>query len=309
MPVGISPDAVAFPAAVKAIVVHEAGGPELLRYEDAPDPRPGDGEVLVRLEASGVNHYDLTQRATATTFPLIPGLDGAGTRDDTGERVLVTGAPGTYAELVAVPEDNVWAIPDAVDAATAAALGVPYRTAWWSIIELGGLKEGETLLVQSGSSATGQASADIGKALGAKVFATTRPEKLDRLRGLGVEALAYDDPRVEELGADVVFDPVGADTFGRSVAALAQDGRLVTPGAVGDPNVSINLWALIGKRARIIGIGSAPASRESVERLIGMAAEGKLSPAIDRELPLEQAAEAHRAVEARETFGKVVLRP
>lgn len=293
-----------------AAVIHETGGPEVLRYEEVPDPQPGDGKVLVRLEAAGVNHYDLNRRAgAATEFPAILGADGAGRREDSGDRVLVTSAPGTYAELVAVPAEHVYAIPDALGAAEAAALGVPYRTAWWSIVELAGLKEGDTLLVQAGSSATGQASVDIGRALGAVVYATTSSGKLDRIRGLGAEPLEYGDPRIRELGADVVFDPVGADTLSDSVEALATEGTLVTPGALGSPMVSFNIWTLVGRKARIQGIGSAPAPRETIERLISLAAEGKLRPVIDRELPLEQAADAHRAIEARETFGKVILRP
>ena len=296
---------------MKAAVVHEPGGPEVLRYEDVPDPEPGEGEVLVRVTAIGVNHYDLNQRSGGMgSPPPILGGDAAGTRVDTGERVLVTGGGGgAYAELMAVPEDRLWPIPDGIDDAAAVALAVPYRTAWWSIVELGELKEGDTLLVQAGSSATGQACVDIGRALGAKVYATASESKLDRLRELGAEALAYDDPAVTEIGADVAFDPVGGETFSRSVDALGQDGRLVTPGAVGNPIVSFNLWALEGKRGRIIGIGSAPAPRETVAKLLEMAARGELHPVIDRELPLAEAAEAHRAIEARETFGKVVLRP
>src|SRR5207247_2038937 len=113
--VEISAAGATFPPHVKAVVVHEAGGPDVLSYEDAPDPEPADGQVLVRLAASGVNHYDLAQRASATSFPFVPGVDGAGTRADTGERVLVTGAPGTYAELVAAREASVWPIPDALE--------------------------------------------------------------------------------------------------------------------------------------------------------------------------------------------------
>ena len=296
---------------MRAVVLHETGGPEVLRLEEVGDPVPADGEVLVALEAVGVNHYDLNRRSGGVTeFPAILGGDGAGRRVDTGERVLVTRAAGTYAELVAVGDDKVFALPDAVDAVTAAAIGVPYTTAWWSIVELGGLNEGDTLLVQGASSATGQAAADIGRALGATVYATSSAAKVDRVRELGVaDAFAYGDERVRSLEAKVVFDPVGAETFADSVEALAREGVLVTPGAVGDPTVSFNLWSLLGKRARIQGIGSAPAPRETVERLIGLAADGKLRPAIDRELPLERAADAHRAIEARETFGKVILRP
>ncbi len=294
---------------MRAVVLHQTGGPEVLGLEQVADPESG-GEVVVRIEAAGVNHYDLNQRAgAASSLPLILGVDAAGQRTDTGARVLVTGAPGCYAELVAAAEESVWPIPDSLDAAAAAAIGVPYRTAWWAIVEIAGLERGDTLLVQAGSSATGQACIDIGRALGARVYATASGAKLDRLRDLGAEALSYDDPQLAEVAADVVFDPVGADTFSRSVEALAPDGRLVTPGAIGNPQVSFNLWTLLGKRGRIIGIGSAPAQRETIERLIELAGRGELRPVIDRELPLEQAAEAHRAVEARETFGKVILRP
>jgi NADPH:quinone reductase len=295
---------------VKAVLLHETGGPEALRYEDAPDPEPREGEVLVRIEAAGVNHIDLTWRAGGPpSLPAILGVDGAGTRADTGERVLVTGSRGTYAELIAAKEENTFPIPDALDAAHAAALGVPYKTAWWSVVDLAGLKEGHTLLVQGVSTATGMASADIGRMLGAKVFGTTRAEKLDKVRELGIEALEYGDPRVRQLDANVVFDPIGAETFADSVEALGREGTLVTPGTVGGSRVSFNVWTLLGRKARIQGIGAAQASRQTMDVLIGMAASGKLQPRIDRKLPLEQAAEAHRAIEARETFGKVILRP
>ena len=293
-----------------AVVIHETGGPEVLRYEEVPDPEPGEGETLVRIEAAGVNHYDLTVRAAmASEFPLILGKDGAGHREDTGERVLVTGADGTYAELVAVGEDKIWSIPDSVSASTAAALGVPYTTAWYALVDLGELDRGDTLLVQAGSSATGQASIDIGRSLGAKVYATASESKLARLAELGAEPLAYGDPKLAELEADVVFDPVGGEVFASSVEALGREGRLITPGAVDNPQVSFNLWSLIGKAGRIQGLGSAHVERETLEQMIEMTAKGELSPVIGRELPLEQAAEAHRAIEARETFGKVILKP
>lgn len=297
---------------MRAIVIRAAGGPEVLRLEDVPDPEPGEGQVLVRVEAAAVNHFDITQRrdpaATGASPPFTPGVDAAGTRVDTGERVLVTGAPGAYAELLAAPAANVRPIPDSLDSARAAALGVAYKTAWASLAD-GGLQRGDTLLVQAGSSGTGQAAIDIGRHLGATVFATASAPKLDRLRELGAEPLAYDDERIAQLGAAVVFDPVGGAVFERSLAALAPGGRLVTPGAVDNPLVSLNLWLVIGKRARIIGTGSASVTTEQLDHLIELAGAGELNPVIDRELPLAQAAEAHRLIEARETFGKIVLRP
>jgi NADPH2:quinone reductase len=294
---------------VRAVVLHETGPPEVLRVEEVPAPTPADGEVLIRVEAAGINHYDVNQRAGgAKVLPTILGSDAAGTTPD-GARVLATGARGAYAELCVARRDRVFARPESVSASVGAAIGVPYRTAWRALVEVGGLERGERLLVQAASSATGQACVDLGRALGAEVFATAGAAKLERVRELGAEAFSYDDARIEELAADVVFDPVGGSTFERSVAALAPDGRLVSPGAVGGARVSFDVWTLVSKRGRILGIGSAPIVGETIEKLVALAAEGAVRPAIDREVPLEQAAEAHRAIEARETFGKVILRP
>jgi NADPH:quinone reductase-like Zn-dependent oxidoreductase len=295
-----------------AIVVREGGGPEVLRLEDVPDPEAAEGRVVVRIEAAAVNHFDVTQRrnpaATGTSLPYTPGLDGAGTRVDTGERVLVTGAPGTYAELMVAPADKIFPIPDALDATRAAALGVAYKTAWAALAD-GGLQRGDTLLVQAGSSGTGQAAVDIGRHLGATVYATASAPKHERLSALGAEPLAYDDPRLQELAAAVVYDPVGGTGFELSIAALAPGGRVVVPGALDDGVVSLNLWSLVGKRSGVLGTGAARTSPEEFARLIEAAGRGELSPAIDRELPLADAAAAHRAIEHREVFGKVVLRP
>lgn len=294
---------------MRAIVVRETGGPEVLRLEETAQPEPGEDEVLVRVQAAGVNHYDLNQRAGgARKLPWIPGSDAGGTLED-GTRVLVSSGRGCYAEIAVAKRANVWPIPDSLSAETAAALGVPYRTAWWAVVDLGELRKESRLLVQGGSSGTGQAAIQIGRALGATVFATAGESKRERLRDLGAEPLAYDDDRLAGLEADVVFDPVAGEGFARSIDALAAGGRLVTPGAVASPNVAFNVWALIGKGARIIGTGSAPAARETLDRIVALAADGTLAPVVDRVLPLAEAAEAHRLIEARETFGKVVLVP
>jgi NADPH:quinone reductase-like Zn-dependent oxidoreductase len=254
----------------------------------------------------------VNQRAGgASSLPLVVSSigDAAGTRADTGEPVAVTAAKGSYAELTTARAENVFPLADSVDAATAAAFPVPYKAAWWSVVGRAELTSGETLLVQGGASSSGQATIDIGRSLGATVYATASERKHDRLKELGAEPLSYDDPRVAELEANVVFDPLGARTFGRSVEALARDGRLVTPGAVGDPNVSVNVWALVGKRARIEGIAGQAAPREVLSRLLEMLARGELHPWVEKELPLEQATEAHRLIEAGEVVGRVVLVP
>ena len=298
---------------MRAIVVHDAGGPEVLRLEEVDDPAAGNGQVLVRVEATAVNHFDITQRMapemTGASPPFTPGIDAAGTRVDTGERVLVTGAPGTYAELLAADPANVRPIPDSLDFERAAGLGVAYKTAWACLADAE-LKAGEKLLVQAGSSGTGQAAIDIGRHLGSEVYATAGASKHDRLRELGAEPLAYDDEGIAELQADVVFDPVLGKGIDQSLSALAPGGRLVTCGALDDPVCSINMWTVVGKRLRIIGSGGASVTPEQLDHLIELVAKGELrGPVVDRKLPLAQAAEAHRLIEERQTFGKVVLKP
>jgi NADPH:quinone reductase-like Zn-dependent oxidoreductase len=297
---------------MRAVVIHETGGPEVLRIEEVPEPEPGEGEVLVRVEAAGVNRFDLNQRAGgATKLPLVMSSVGvaAGERVETGERVVATAAKGNYAELTVTRDQSVSALPDGVDASVAAAFATPYRTAWWGLVGRAGLVEGESLLVHGGASSTGQAAIDIGRWLGATVYAAASAQKHGRVRELGAEPLAYDDPRLSELGADVVFDPLGARTFGRSVEALGAGGRIVTPGAVGDPEVSFSVWALVGKHATVEGIRAQDAPPDTIGRLLELLARGELHPWVERELPLEQAAEAHRLIESDEVVGRVVLRP
>jgi NADPH:quinone reductase-like Zn-dependent oxidoreductase len=297
---------------VRAAVIHETGPPEVIRIEDVPEPEPGEGELLVRVEAVGVTRFDVNQRSGgASSFPLVLGNpgDAAGTRVDTGERVVLASGKGTYAELTVAAEGTVVPLPDSVETVVAAALPTPYRTAWWGVVGRGELASGQTLFVQGGTSATGQAAIDIGRWLGATVFATGSEAKHDRLRELGAEPLAYDDPRVAELEANVVWEPLGARTFAQSVAAVGRDGRVITPGAVGDPTVSFSVWGIVGKRARIEGISGQLAPREAFESLVAALAKGELYPSVERELPLEEAAEAHRLVEAGEVVGRMILRP
>jgi NADPH:quinone reductase-like Zn-dependent oxidoreductase len=297
---------------MRAVVIHETGGPEVLSIEEIPAPEAREGEVLIRVEAVGVNRFDVNQRAGgASSFPLVLSSfgDAAGVRDDTDERVLATSTSGTYAELVAAREENVSPLPSGVEPTVAAALPTPYRVAWWGLVGVGELRQGETLLVQGGASSTGQAAIDIGKSLGARVYATASQQQHGRLEELGAEALAYEDPKLTELGASVVFDPLGARTFERSLEAAAREGRIVTPGAVGDPKVTFNIGTLVAKRLRVEGIAGQAAPPETVGRLLEMVASGELHPWVEKELPLERAAEAHRLIESGEIVGRVVLVP
>ena len=164
--------------------------------------------------------------------------------------------------------------------------------------------------MQAGSSGTGQAAIDIGRYLGATVYATASPAKHDHIREVGAEPLAYDDEKIAELEAAVVFDPVLGAAFERSLGALAPTGRLVTCGALDSPMVSVNMWTVVGKRLRIIGSGAGSVTPEQLDRIIGLVGDGTLNgPVVDRELPLADAAEAHRLIEERQTFGKLVLVP
>ena len=296
---------------MRAAVIHETGGPEVIRIEDIADPEPAAGQVLVRVEAVGINRFDVNQRkGGASSFPLVLGNpgDAAGTRADTGERVVVAGAKGAYAELTVADAAGVFPLPDGLDTMAAASMATPYRTAWWGVVGRGELAEGQRLFVQGGSSATGQAAIDIGRSLGAEVYATASESKQHRLRDLGAESLAYDDPRIAELNADVVWEPLGARTFESSVSALGRDGRLITPGAVGDPTVSFSVWGIVGKRARIEGIAGQLTPREAFVGLLEQAARGRLNPWVEQKLPLEMAAEAHRLIESGQAVGRVVLR-
>lgn len=283
----------------------------MIRIDDVPEPTAEDGQVLVRVEAAGVNRFDVNQRkGGASSFPLVLGNpgDAAGTRLDNGERVVLASGKGTYAELTVAAEENVFALPEGIDSGVAASLPTPYRVAWQGVVGRGELAAGKTLLVQGGASSTGQAAIDIGRSLGASVYATASDDKHDRIRELGAEPLAYDDPRVSELEADVVWEPLGARTFERSVAALGRGGRVVTPGAVGEPTISFSVWALVGKQGGIEGIAGQAAPREAVAELLAALARGDLHPWVERELPLDQAAEAHRLIEAGEVTGRVILR-
>jgi NADPH:quinone reductase-like Zn-dependent oxidoreductase len=297
---------------MRAVVIHETGGPDVLRVEDVPEPVADEGEVLVRIEAAGVNRFDLNQRAGgASKLPVVLSSigDAAGTRADTGERVVVTAARGSYAELTTVRTENVFPLPEGVDDAVAAAFPTPYKAAWWAIVGRAELEQGETLLVQGGASSTGQAAIDIGSSLGATVYATADEQKHDRLRELGAQPLRYDAPPIGDLSADVVFDPLGERTFARSLEALGRGGCVVTPGAVGNSAVSLDVWTLVGKRARVEGIAGQDAPRAALAHLLEMLAGGELHPWVEREFPLEEAAEAHRLIEAGEVVGRVVLRP
>jgi NADPH:quinone reductase-like Zn-dependent oxidoreductase len=313
---------------MKAIRIHEDGGPDVLRYEDAPDPTPADGEVVVRLRAAALNRIDLWVRKGQPSVPKprILGSDGAGERVDTGERVVINpgladGAhivgehmDGTDAELIAIPAEYVHPIPDGMSFEEAAAFPLVFETAYRMLVTRAALQEGEWVLVWGIGGGVATASLAIAKALGARVIVTSSSDdKLDRARDLGADAVVNhggDDVAgaIKEAtrgGPDVVVEHVGAATWKTSLAVVKPAGRVVVCGATSGPNPPAQLHRIWWKQLSILG--STMGTREDFAGVYELVASGRARPVIDRLFPLREARAAHERLEAGEQFGKIVL--
>jgi NADPH:quinone reductase-like Zn-dependent oxidoreductase len=316
---------------MKAIRIHEDGGPEVLRYEDAPDPEPGPGEVLVRLRAASLNHLDLWIRKGLPSVPKprILGADGAGTREDTGERVvlnpglehgdriLVIGEhmDGTHAELIAVPETNVYPLPDEISFQEAAAFPLVNETAYRLLVTKAGLVEGEWVLLWGIGSGVASAGLAIAKALGARVLATSSSDaKLERARELGADAtvnhatgdvLAAVKEATNGAGVEVVLEHVGEATWQTSLQSARAGGRIAVCGATTGPNPPAALHRIWWKQLTIYG--STMGTKEDFEAAYDLVKSGRAKPVVDSTFPLHEARAAHERMEAAEQFGKIVL--
>jgi NADPH:quinone reductase-like Zn-dependent oxidoreductase len=316
---------------MKAIRIHEDGGPEVLRYEDAPDPEPGPGEVLVRLRAASLNHLDLWIRRGLPSVPKprILGADGAGLREDTGERVVINPGiehgeritvvgehmDGTHAELVAVPETNVYPLPDELSFEEAAAFPLVFETAYRLLVTKAHLREGEWVLLWGIGSGVATAGLAIAKTLGARALVTSSSdEKLERARGLGADATvnhASGDvgAAVKEAtggkGIEVVLEHVGEATWQTSLQSARAGGRIVVCGATSGPNPPAALHRIWWKQLTIYG--STMGTREDFEAAYELVKSGRTKPVVDSVLPLADARAAHERMEAGEQFGKIVL--
>jgi len=316
---------------VRAVRVHEGGE---LRFEEAPDPAAGPGEVVVELRAAAVNRRDLLVRnppgpAYVFDLPLIPGSDGAGVRRDTGEEVVIypglgwgpredaagpgwriLGGPddGTYAELVKVPTENVFPKPERFSWEEAAAFPLAALTAYRALFEIGGLIEDESVLVLGAGSGVSTMAVSLAAQAGCRVLVTSSSqEKIDRAKELGAEGgvLYTEDGWAEAAGpVDVVLDSVGS-TWRESAKALRRGGRLVVFGGTGGPEVTVDVRALYLNWQSIRG--TTMGSRRDFEGLLRMVNAGSWRPVIDTVRPLEEAAAAHDRVQAGEHFGKLVL--
>lgn len=322
---------------VKAIVVSEKGGPEQLVYQEVEDPAPGPGELLVEVAAAGLNFIDTYHRGGLypMDFPMTPGLEGAGTVVATGEdvedfsegdRVGWTTAIGSYAELHVVPAESAIPLPDDIDEKTAAAVLLQGITAHYLATATFALSDGDRALIHAGAGGVGLLLTQIAKRQGAEVIATvgTR-EKADLSRSAGADHVIvyteqdFKDAVTEIFGPnsiDVVYDGVGAATFDKGLDVLKPRGMMVTFGNASGPPPEISPLILSQKGSLFLTrptMFNYISTREELLRRAGELFEwinsGELEVRVGDELPLAEAAEAHRLLEGRETTGKVLLRP
>jgi NADPH:quinone reductase-like Zn-dependent oxidoreductase len=311
---------------LKAIRIHEDGGPEVLRYEDAPDPEPGPGEVLVELRAASLNHLDLWVRKGLPSVPKprILGADGAGLVDgrrvlinpgiEHGDKITVVGehVDGTHAELIAVPESNVYPIPDGMSFEEAAAFPLVYETAYRMLVTRAGLREGEWVLVWGVGGGVATAANAIARALGAKTIVTSGSD--EKLAAVEADAkvnhesgdiVAAVKDATGGTGADVVVEHVGEATWQRSLQAVRSGGRVAVCGATSGANPPAALHRIWWKQLTILG--STMGTREDFEAVYDLVTSGRVHPIVDEVFPLADAAAAHERMERGEHLGKIIL--
>jgi NADPH2:quinone reductase len=322
---------------MKAIRVHAPGGPEALRYEDVEQPVPGSGQVLVKIEAAGVNFVDVYQRTGhyKVPVPFTLGQEGAGsvtavgpgvTDPKVGDRVAYATVLGAYAEYAVVPADRVVVLPDGVSVKQGAAAMLQGLTAHYLATSTYTLKPGDACVVHAAAGGVGLLLCQIAKLHGARVLGTVSTrEKAALARGAGAdEVILYTEQDFESevkrltsgAGVQVVYDSVGKTTFEKGLSCLARRGMMVlygqSSGPVGpfDPQVLNQKGSLFLTRPTIVHyIATRAELLARAGDLLGWIQRGRLNVRIDRELPLAQAAEAHRLLEARKTTGKVLLIP
>ena len=323
---------------MKAVRIHEDGGPEVLRYEDAPDPVAGPGEVLIGLKAASLNHLDVWLRRglPSAPKPRILGADGAGVvvalgegvdrfREgdevvinpglDEGARIVGEHMDGTHAELISLPADYIYPLPDGLTFEQAAAFPLVFETAYRMLVTRAGLQEGEWVFVWGIGGGVATAAMQISKALGARVIVTSSSdEKLARARELGADATVNHTEAdvaaaVREAtgghGADVVVEHVGEATWKTSLQVAASGGRVAVCGATSGPNPPANLHRIWWKQLTVLG--STMGTQADFQAVYELVASGRAEPIVDRSFPLAEAAAAHEHLEAGRQLGKVVL--
>jgi len=321
---------------MKAIRVHELGGPEVLRYEEVPVPEPQPGQALVKIEAIGLNYIDCNFRIGAykAALPFIPGMEAAGTVTATGpavtdvrvgDRVVYAPHMGAYAEYAVVPSERLVRIPDGLDARSAAAALLQGMTAHYLATSTYPLKRGDSALVHAAAGGVGSLLIQIAKMRGAQVFGTVSTgEKAELARGVGAdEVILYTDQDFEAevmrltngKGVNVVYDSVGKTTFDQSLKCLAVRGVLALFGQSSGPVPPVDplrLWknsVFLTRPALADYTGTRAELLQRAGEVLGWVMSGKLQLRISQILPLQEAAEAHRLLQARKTTGKILLVP
>ena len=321
---------------MKAAVYYENGGPEVLKYEDVPDPQCHPKGVIIAVEAIAIEGGDVLSRfgGQLVTKPHVVGYQAAGTIIEVGPEVehLKVGQKvatlmnyGSHAALRAVAARNCWVIPDGYDVKMAAAIPVTFGTADDCLFEFGRMKKGETVLIQAGASGVGVAAIQLAKRAGAGLILATASsdERLEKLKRLGLDhGINYTKHDVakevrrltDNKGADVVVDSVGGSTLQGSINSLAYRGRVSLVGNAGREPMVVDVGSLMGGNRSVSGVflGAEIGTdrvHDNVQRLINDAAKGELEVVIDRVFPLSEAAAAHAYIESRAAVGRVVMVP
>jgi NADPH2:quinone reductase len=312
---------------MRAIVFERNGGPEVLEFKEVPDPAPAEGQVLVEVEAVGVNYRDVYERrghGHGSKPPAIIGVEGAGKIVDTGERVAWTAAPGSYAERVAADRDRLVPVPDGVSSEVVAAALLQGMTAHYLAFDSYPIEDGDWVLVHAAAGGVGLLLTQIAKLRGGRVIGTTSSEEKAALaREAGAdEVIGYDGfaERVREItggeGAAAVYDGVGKATFLEGLDALRPLGRMILYGSASGQPDPLNVPSLapagslyVQRPTLMTYTRTSELLRERARRLFELLEQGKLEVRIGKRYPLAQARQAHEDLEARKTTGKLLLIP
>jgi NADPH2:quinone reductase len=316
---------------MKAIVITRLGGPEVLEVRDVPEPVGGAGQVLVRVQAGGLNFADImtAQGGYPGTPkpPLVAGREFAGVEDATGRRVMGYTQWAAFAEKTAVLPDLLWTVPEQWSAEEAAAFPVNYFTAYFAYWEAGFLADvnrGKRVMIHAVAGGVGTAAVQIGKILGAEMYGTSSSEdKLARVRELGLQnAINYKERDYEDAikdltkgeGVDAVFEMLGGEHTAKSIRCLRDFGKVVQYGTATGKQPQLDLRALYAKAASVQGLwltylsGKRELMKQAWQQLSAWISEGKLHPVVGHVFPAEQAPEGYQLMLERKNFGKVVLK-
>ena len=314
---------------MRAIQMEEFGGPEVLQLVELPTPEPAEGEVLIEVARAGLNFADTHQRhddyIARATLPMVPGAEVAGTRVDTGERVVALCGTGGYAEFATAPEALTFPIPEGVDDGTALAILLQGLTAWHLYTTCGHVQEGETVVVHAAAGGVGTLACQLGRSFGAKVIATaSAPEKRELALELGADVAIDAAPEgmserlIEANGGkrvDVIFEMAGGAVFDEGMKSLAPFGRMVTYGIASREQRDVRTGALMGRSHAVVGfwlmhcLGRPEMVDEALTGLFERVARGELRAHVGATYPLAEAADAQIALAERRTTGKVLLNP